>query len=289
MPSVGNMGNGAELIRGAAAACVAVVVAAIVAATGCAGSDGAATADTGGPTAASSSSDTTAAQTGTTRATDTATDPDEGESTAVPGDTSTGEPSLSDTSSAADTTTVMPPDDSACPPGEDGCPCDEGACDFGLMCIEETCGIEGACPADPNESNATEATATNLGGIEDCNKDGSMLSGILDGEDDVDWFRYSGDDVAFCTVDPARTLAVDGPVRFCKFAECESGVGGTEVSCPVGVTESVSPDGRPGCCSDDGFAFEDLNCPGLDDDATIYLRFDEAVSDCGAYTLSYHY
>ncbi len=231
----------------------------------------------------------------------TTSEPDDDADDGQPADSSTGSPPPGDSSSSdgagadsttsgsADDTTGMPPDDSACPLGEDGCPCDAGDCDFGLMCIDDVCGVPGACPADVNEANETEATATDLGMIEDCNSDGDMLSGVLDGQDDVDWFQYSGDDVAFCTVDPERTLAVDGPVRFCKFVECNASLQDTEISCPEGVTQSQSPDGRPGCCSDDGFAFDDINCPGIDDDATVYLRLDQPANMCAAYTLSYHY
>ena len=179
-------------------------------------------------------------------------------------------------------------DDSACPPGEDGCACDDGECDFGLMCIEDVCTTQGACADDPNEDNDSEATATDLGMIEDCDEDGSMVTGILDGDEDVDWFRYDGDDVSLCNVNPARTIAADAGLRLCKFAECVEGE--TELDCPKGTTQTNSPDGRLGCCADASFELSDINCTGtLDDDAAVFLRVDQGQAQCVAYTLTYHY
>lgn len=190
---------------------------------------------------------------------------------------------------AADTTTAAGSDDSGCPPGESGCACDDGACDFGLMCIEQMCTVAGSCGNDTNEDNNDEASATVLAPAEDCDARGGMAAGVLDGDDDVDWFRYDGDDTAGCVVDPERTLAANGTLRLCKFVECQGNLADTEITCPEGVTQSISPDGRPGCCSDDGFAFDDIDCPGIDDDAAVYLRVDQPGAMCVAYTIAYHY
>ena len=33
----------------------------------------------------------------------------------------------------------------------------------------------------------------------------------------------------------------------------------------------------------------DIDCPGQDDDADIYIRLDQAGSSCVDYTVNYHY
>ena len=203
-------------------------------------------------------------------------------------DSTTGDDDDDESTGDEGTSTDTGSADSACPPGEDTCPCDEGMCDFGLMCIDDVCTTQGACADDPGEDNDTEATATDLGMIEDCDDDGSMVTGVLDGNEDVDWFRYDGDDVALCNVNPARTISADGGLRLCKFAECADGE--TDVDCDEGTTQTNSPDGRVGCCSDGSFDMPDVNCTGtIDDDATVFIRVDQAEAMCVAYTLSYHY
>ena len=143
-----------------------------------------------------------------------------------------------------------------------------------------------ACPPDPHEPNDSAAQASDLGEIEDCDGDGLAFAGMLDGPDDVDWMRYSGNDVAFCVVNPARWIEVDAPLRLCKFADCHDG--GTEVSC-IGATQPAqAPDGTPGCCGSAGFEMG-VDCPGQDDDADILLRLDQAEADCVGYTLAFHY
>ena len=143
-----------------------------------------------------------------------------------------------------------------------------------------------ACPPDPNEPSDAMAQANDLGEIEDCDGDGQAVSGMLDGPDDVDWIRYAGNDVAFCSVNPDRSLQFDAPLRLCKFAECQGD--STEVMCPDGTESAHLPNGMPGCCSDHGFEMW-INCPGLDDDADIFLRLDQAEAACVGYTLAFHY
>lgn len=143
----------------------------------------------------------------------------------------------------------------------------------------------------PGEPNDTEASAVVLGEIDDCDESGSKTSGVLAGPNDVDWYRYVGDDDIGCVVDPQRDFAIAGGAfaRICKFVECASGAtDASSVQCPDGTAKETSPSGRPGCCDAKPFAI-DVDCSGLSDDATIYLRVDEANADCVAYELGYHY
>jgi hypothetical protein len=146
-------------------------------------------------------------------------------------------------------------------------------------------GAGGACVDDGPEPNETEATATDLGLISDCNAD-VTLDGVLAGAD-VDWYKYSGsDDFGIsCSVDPYRSIMADGQVRICKFFECD----GLSVTCPMGSTVEVSPDGRDGCCGLNNLDIS-INCSGISDDATVYIRLDKPPAfQCVDYAMSYHY
>jgi hypothetical protein len=145
----------------------------------------------------------------------------------------------------------------------------------------------------PGEPNDTEPTATSLGAIGDCDDEGDMISGVLDGPTDADWYKIDGNDASsFCVVDPSRSLQSSSPVRLCKFIQCKNGES-TNFSCPGGTTPATSPQGRPGCCSMGGFTIGDLGCGGstLDsDNSTIYLRLDNPQgAACPSYTVAYHY
>lgn len=139
--------------------------------------------------------------------------------------------------------------------------------------------------AEPNE---TEVTAKNLGTIDDCDGSGDEFSGVLNGPDDIDWYRYNGEDGFGCVVGPSRAVQFMMPARICKFVQCDAG-GAPDFSCPAGTTGATSPDGRPGCCHSTGFDM-DIDCPGSDDNAVIYIRIDNPNSGaCIPYTVEYHY
>lgn len=146
------------------------------------------------------------------------------------------------------------------------------------------------CSSDKHESNETETEATILPFTQDCDFDGSTISGTLDDEQDVDWYRYLGSDVLPCFVDPTRGLVADGSLQLCKFIECDSEL--DYLTCPNPTTGAMSPEGRSGCCHDAGFSLvnnEDYVCSGLDDSATVYLRVDQGGATCVEYTVDYHF
>ena len=142
------------------------------------------------------------------------------------------------------------------------------------------------------EPNETEQTAIDLGGIGDCDGDGESFSGMIDGNFDVDWYKFHGSDASmFCSVDPSRTLTSSAPVRLCKFIQCDNAES-NNFDCPGGTTAASSPDGRPGCCSSGNINF-DLVCGGSqfnDDNAVVFIRIDNPdESMCPTYTVDYHY
>ena len=137
------------------------------------------------------------------------------------------------------------------------------------------------------EPNDSESKAFTLAAIDDCDGSGSSLQGVIAGPDDADWYKYSGDDTSFCSVDATRDLTSTDSLRICKFAQCVSGTATPD--CPLGTAADTSPDGRPGCCSLQGFSMG-VDCSGIDDDATIFVRIDSIDgADCASYSLDYHY
>lgn len=208
-------------------------------------------------------------------------------------DPSTSDTGPSDTTSTADSTgsdTTQSGTDGTCPPGQEGCPCDgEGNCPGELQCDDGVCVPFQACLPDDNEPNGNESEATFLGDINDSDASGSMISGVIDHADDVDWYSYNGDDDFGTVVDPTRAITADGGLRVCKFMECLNGLPNTEVECPTGADLAMSPAGRPGCCSTDGFDVP-LDCSGTtDDSAAVFIRIDNPGNQCVSYTIDYHY
>lgn len=147
--------------------------------------------------------------------------------------------------------------------------------------------------ADPGaEPNETEATATDLGQIGECDNMGSSISGVLHDAFDVDWFKYHGiDGSILCSVDPARHIN-NTNIRLCKYIQCD-GSEANNFSCPSGTSQSTSPDGRPGCCTMSGDIHFDLTCgsSSLDaDNAEVFIRVDNPNQlPCEAYQVDYHY
>lgn len=142
---------------------------------------------------------------------------------------------------------------------------------------------ETVCHDSGVEPNDSEATATDLGAIEDCDSQVLDVSGVLDG-DDIDWYKYSGSDVFGCLVDPTRVINGDGQLLLCKFADCPGAV----VTCTSG-TPAVSPGGLDGCCGQSSVQIG-VDCDGWSDDATIYLAVDKPSSfSCVSYSINMHY
>ena len=143
------------------------------------------------------------------------------------------------------------------------------------------------CPDPGIEPNETEATAVDLGGISDNDSDAASVSGVLDSVDDVDWYKYHGDDTFGYVVDPTRGLTTPDNLRLCAFFDCDDG-SDAAVTCNGGATSAQSPDGRPGCCHSQGFT-ADIDCSSSDDSAEVFIRLDKPVPACVTYDLMYHY
>jgi hypothetical protein len=191
-------------------------------------------------------------------------------------------------SSTSGTPTDVPME---CMDGEEDCPCIDGDCMRGLMCIADVCVAPAHCDPDPNEPNDIAAEATMLETINDDDLQGDVLEGVLADPSDLDWFTYAGTDIVGETVDPARTVTVEGgTLELCKFLDC---LEGTElVECPPGSMAAESA-GHPGCCSTTSFGFspEGFECEAgaFETGAQVYIRLRNADAQCVAYEVAYHY
>jgi hypothetical protein len=143
-----------------------------------------------------------------------------------------------------------------------------------------------SCNAADAEPNDSESNAIDLGTVDDDDGDGDVVSGILAGVGDTDWYKYYGDDTFPGVAEPERSLSSSDPVRLCKFMQCVDGDGSPD--CPDGTDAATSPDGREGCCGDTGFTMG-IECSGTDDDNMIYIRVQTTTNDCVTYSIDYHY
>lgn len=124
-----------------------------------------------------------------------------------------------------------------------------------------------------------------------CQDPPGMFAGVLNGDVDVDWFRYRGVDGQGCGFNNpfvSHTLTASDTVRLCVFAECDQG--DPQFQCPMGSQNSDSPDGRPGCCGSGDLTFQ-WNCQGSQlETADFYVRLDQApANSCVDYSVTYSF
>lgn len=146
-----------------------------------------------------------------------------------------------------------------------------------------------SCEADLFEPNDDEGQADDLGTVG--SDEQGLLSGSLHTVGDTDWYRFAGTDEIGAPVEPAIDSLTSTPLRVCMFFECALGTSATDYTCPQGTEHSLSPNGRPGCCSatGDSFAISSFNCTGqANDDATVFIRVDQGAA-CSTYSLTYRY
>lgn len=147
-------------------------------------------------------------------------------------------------------------------------------------------------PSDMYEPNDDVSESHYLGTIADDDEMGGTVVAGLEGDEDIDWYRYIGNDDAGSFVDPTRTVDASEAIRVCKYVACGDGPADLD-ACPEGSLSGSTDTGDPGCCiqggsiSDFTIAFD---CPGVSDDATIYISIDSGPADvCTAYTMDFHY
>ncbi|MCY1059609.1 hypothetical protein [Nannocystis sp. SCPEA4] len=144
------------------------------------------------------------------------------------------------------------------------------------------------------EPNDAEDTPVELGD-QHCKASANVVPGVLHGDTDVDWFRYSGvfsgndcdaDDPAPMA---AITVTADEPLEVCMFADCDI-EGATLFDCPDNTVEANSPGGRKGCCGVGSMAYV-VDCQaGADESAAVFVRLQMSTAGvCNAYSFTYSY
>jgi len=174
-------------------------------------------------------------------------------------------------------------------PGGDTCAyAFDGECDEPSgTCPPGTDTFDCACTDTGPEGNRDPSMATDLGQITDCDTDASAVDAVMANAADVDFFRFTGQDVFGCLVDPRAAVTAPGAtmVDLCMYADC--GPGGTTVTCTAGV--AVSYDTLQGCCERDAPVQIGVQCQGTADTADVYISVTSEVAACNDYRLEFHY
>lgn len=216
----------------------------------------------------------------------TAVDPDTSAGTSTTGDpdtSSTGDPDTSSTDTASTTSSSTTSDDTSASESTNSETSESG--ETGEKCVQTE--------MEPNEPVAMAISQAEI----QCGqgKPGGQLMGVLDGDQDIDWWKYHGDyDSVPCGgSNPTHiyTLNADSAARLCVFADCDAGDGNATVMCSAGqtVSDPMVPGGF-GCCGTGNFTFE-FNCDMTDDESSqVYMRLDGAKADsCTHYTVTFDY
>lgn len=199
----------------------------------------------------------------------------------------------SNSGTADDTAAETNPPDTAdtdeCPVGTEGCLCDVGAsCDEGLDCNDEgICEAPPACrPLDPephdDEGSAYEVEPLGCGDTMDLGLSQTLWA------PETDWYTFSGNNGIVCTEQPgAIVMAIGLTTDVCVFVECEQG-NTTGVMCGEGSSET-SPEGRSGCCGEDGAQISSYTCIGGlgGNNANVWISVGSEERACADYALSY--
>ncbi len=153
----------------------------------------------------------------------------------------------------------------------------------------DTTGGMGGCVDPGPEPNEMADAAVDLG-EQTCMDDPKMLSGVLDGAMDVDWFTYHGAWIDACgQIDPTvmNTLTASDMVRLCVFADCDNS--NAAIMCNNAMM-AMGPNGAPGCCAMGSVSYV-MNCQmNPNESAQIYVRLDQAPADsCVDYSIEYSF
>jgi hypothetical protein len=134
------------------------------------------------------------------------------------------------------------------------------------------------------EPNDTLVDAIPRETLTDCDDSGTTATGTLAGED-VDVWRFEGQDTLGCSVNPTATS--DDLLRLCLSAACNSSEG--SVYCEQGYPAGDA------CCSVNGVVSLSLDCDGVSDDAVLWLTVEPdwtvptSDRDCDDYSVSVHF
>jgi hypothetical protein len=165
-------------------------------------------------------------------------------------------------------------------------------CDAPPACAEGTDVTDCGCTT---EGNTTPELAIDLGAISDCDPSVPYFQyATLTGAPGTQFFKFTGNDVAGCLVDPE--IRVDSPSApgLCVYANC--GAQGGTVTCNTFETESTLDTDTlgtlQGCCADDPAgqgATPTISCSGSNDSTDVYISITSETSECAGFWISYRY
>lgn len=165
----------------------------------------------------------------------------------------------------------------------------------GPGCIGGAGGTGGTGGSGFDAPNA-ETNAVYLGEIEDDDDCGGVVSGVINGNTDVDWYYYHGTDHVLALVDPVRDRQQDQDLQICAYVDCDNGETDPGVSCTDSQPDQ-SGQGLDGCCTDgNATSFEigfccTTGCLGSED-ANLYISVAGPTlgsSACVDYEILFHY
>lgn len=143
---------------------------------------------------------------------------------------------------------------------------------------------------DKDDSIGSETGAKQLPATSDCDNDEKVVSGVMNGAVDVDFFKFSVADKFGCSFDPHFEAKTAG-TEVCVFVSCGSGAA-TITKCDGGV-QATSDIGTKGCCAAaPANVTPEWDCPGFtdNDSATVFVRVRQPAGNaCLPYSWSYHF
>lgn len=145
------------------------------------------------------------------------------------------------------------------------------------------------CAKDTNEPNDSEAAAKGLPDATDCDDTGGTIDGILDGQQDQDWFTVHFTDKSLCQVDRSLTVNTTIGMKICMYFKADSG---TKVpDCSGGSAAATSPAGYAGCCTQGKALQLSYGSTGGSDDSTVHIQLSglDVNAKCGPYSAAYHF
>lgn len=199
---------------------------------------------------------------------------------------------------STDNGTSTPPDEETVPhrdpPADDTRP--EFDASFGGGSTDA--GVDQAAPAeagapcsDPNDPGGSETVAAVLAETDDCDNDFKTVNGILQSAVDLDFYKLSGLDKNFCSLDTDFEAKTAG-MQLCVFLRCKNSTVDAVTGCAQGV-EATSDTGMKGCCTEGpGHAVPSWDCSGIadDDSADIVLRVKaDKAATCVPYQYTYRF
>jgi hypothetical protein len=144
---------------------------------------------------------------------------------------------------------------------------------------------------DKDDPGSLENTAKGLSDTDDCDENFKTISGVMNGPVDVDFYKLTGKDKLFCSLDSDFESQTPG-IELCVFARCRDASKDAVKGCSSGKL-SKNELGMYGCCaSNAAHALPDWDCKGStdDDSADFYMRVKQLGAEkCLPYKLRYRF